>query len=689
MPESNLGAGRRIGVALAVALLAALPGVAWASWIATGPDGSIAIYDLLVDGRQPERLLAATSGGLFASADRGATWARSGIDDTRVYLVRAAPRRPDTLYAGTLDGVFRSADAGRSWARTSDAVGRNARALVLHPRRPATLYAGARSGVWMSVDGGRHWRQQMLAQRPTAVDAIAIDPRRPATLYAGTEADGVFKTTDGGRHWRSAGAGLPVGEAVFVLLVDPRRPETLYAGTSAGGFRSDDGGSTWQGVLVQPDLAVYALLFGGAAGRLYAATGEDVWYSDDGGETWTASEPRGAGLSALAADPTDATRVYAGAGALFVSDDAGASFRRHGTGLTNVQVFGLAVDPADPAIVYAATARLGLLQTADRGESWTWLGSRAEAARDAGAVVAIDPSRSATVFAAGDGDGMIRSTDGGASWRVVGQELPHEQAYAIAVSPRDANVVYVALSSSSRRDVGLWRSADGGTTWVPVQRFAGIGVRSLVFDPIDAGVIYAGANSYDVCLLADCTIFRSLDGGESWSLSSAGVDDDVVALVATADGAIYAGGALGGVFRSVDRAQSWTRLSGGIPLYGSTSLAADPTDRLALYAAAGDVFRTLDGGSTWSPMGIPHAAAIAVATDPHQPGRIFAGTFGGGVYRFDPQPSVPTPTPVAPASRSDHGGCQLVESGGFEAGIWWLAAYALLLAVCRHRRVTG
>src|SRR5262249_49122757 len=197
---------------------------------------------------------------------------------------------------------------------------------------------GCGNKVYKSADGGGTWSATglsepyelpVLANTPIKV-VLAIDPTTPSTLYAGM-ISGVFKKTDGARAWRRTTNGA--NDWVSALAVDPTTPNALYAGTrdqsfdgdGAGVSKSTDGGATWGAASTglptgidnpdeSPAFAINALAIDRTTpGIAYAGTNDGVFKSMDGGGTWSA------------------------------------------TGLTELYVNALAIDPGDPATLYAAT----------------------------------------------------------------------------------------------------------------------------------------------------------------------------------------------------------------------------------------------------------------------------------------------------------------------------------------------
>jgi hypothetical protein len=315
--------------------------------------------------------------------------------------------------AGAGGGIAAAAPSRAFFATASPAS-----AFVIDPTAPATLYAAFRSGVGRTTDGGASWTPAGAGLTSTDVRVLAVDPAAPLTLYAGT-ARGVFKTVDAGASWSPANAGLAIGAftplSVTALTVDPSAPSTLwvaaatrstYPVTDVGVFKSIDGAATWTeasaGLVSRLDF-VRVLAVDPADGDVVYAANGDIWKTVDGGGTWHAIgpaftyvydlalgpgtpaivwaanfngsapdgvlksidagdtwEPTGPSAKNIAVDPSAPSTLYATAGVhadalLSRSGDAGGTWSDYGTGLSDVPDI-IAVDPSDPARVYASTA---------------------------------------------------------------------------------------------------------------------------------------------------------------------------------------------------------------------------------------------------------------------------------------------------------------------------------------------
>jgi hypothetical protein len=238
---------------------------------------------------------------------------------------------------------------------------------------------------------------------------------------------------------------------------------------------------------------------------------------------------------------------------------------------------------------------------------------------------------------------VVKSVDDGASWSTLYLQdalvdlLNGHALYRtpIVVEPSAPGTVHVG---------GYLRTTDGGATWTPVTGLpntAGV----LVLDPANPQVVYAGVPYYS----GSGGVFKSTDGGLTFVPAGAGVvGDDVPALALDATtGTLYAAG-YPGIFRSNDGAASWAAVT-SLPT-GVTALAARDGVLWATTAGtyssppggtAGSLFRSLDGGVTWTERadGIARVRAVGtslttIAMHPSSP-TIWIGTDEFGVYRGD------------------------------------------------------
>lgn len=283
-------------------------------------------------------------------------------------------------------------------------------------------------------------------------------------------------------------------------------------------------------------------------------------------------------------------------------------------------------------IALSAWGPAGLL-----AQNWKDLGPAPISGIYTGRVSAIvcSPTDANRYLVAGADGGVWRTTDGGATWIPLTDDMPTSAMGALALDPTDENIIYAGtgeanFANHSRFGLGLFKSTDGGQTWVQLAEevFGGRCFSSLLVDPSNPNVVYA-------------------------AITRAGGFPEMAA----AKGHPQREGPEG-VFRSNDGGVTWVHLTNGLPALSATSLVMDPANPGVLYAGIGRIFgsadngiyKTTNGGASWSKLGggLPTSGVgrITVAVAPSNPQRLYAlitrqaDAFGGGAstlggYRSD------------------------------------------------------
>ena len=648
---------------LAVLALAASVPPGWAGvgiWTPLGPEGAH-VTALAVDPFDADVIYAGTyRSGVFKSADGGATWAASGLPDTLSISAFAFDvRHPGTVYARVLrTGTYKSTNSGLTWSRTS-AAGIPEDSPDLLPAleidsRTGVLYTTSDAGVYRSADGGVTWKPR--ARVLGSVRALAIDAA--GTLYAGTGSGGVWKSGDQGASWQASHQGLPAGVPVLALAVDPERPRSLLAGTAQGLYRSTNGGGSWQPAGV-PAQAVIRVAFQ-RGGRAYAGyeTTPSLLRSADGGATWRRTGPWDGGrVSALAATPD---RVFAGLSdtdnlfperpsGLFRSLDAGVRWERSESGLHGLlYMTSVAVDPADPRVIYASTLE-DLWKSTDGGATWRRLdlGPPSTTPRWINDIL-IDPARPATIWLSLYGP-LLRSDDAGATWRAL-TPLPEPSRSDLALDPRAPQ----ALWRTGRE--GVYHSTDGGLTWQlrliePSSPLSRSELYDVKVDPRDPEVIYAAGSRIEGTSPETPRIYRSTDGGQTWQRRDQGIPSVTVRVNELAfdpvhPDTLYAATTYG-LYRSTDNSLSWQAVTSSRGGGDVVAAPGGPGTPPAVYTVLGGysttfsffysvILRSTDGGATWTQIGrgLRGFSPSVLAVDPHDPAHILTGTVNGGLFSY-------------------------------------------------------
>jgi photosystem II stability/assembly factor-like uncharacterized protein len=411
-------------------------GVSWV--LHSGTCGGTGCADVALNPHAPDELLAAGS-GLHSSSDSGQTWTQR---DPRVFsAVRFDPLVPGRVLALTSDrSITRSTDGGKTWPFTTPlpitSYNDVAAAIAFDPLQAGLVLVGTGQGVLLSEDAGTTWVERnagingaivrrLVSQPPgaTAARVVAVGATtRPGLLAYGAPS----------RLWSPLGSASLLASApeVHVLSFDyvDAAPDTLYAGGYTGGFfRSDDAGATWNKTTTGLDVdVIFDIASASSTQSVYVASGlGKVQYSGNGGVSFvsrSAGLPSAGSLTKLILDRDNDNALYAlllnATPGIYRTLNGGVSWTAVDGGIGSVELYDIAVDPENFAIVYAATAT-GLAKSIDSGDTWTFLPGNHFVG-----FVAVDHYDGAHLIRASyqlPQRGFERSVDGGQTWELVGR----------------------------------------------------------------------------------------------------------------------------------------------------------------------------------------------------------------------------------------------------------------------------
>ncbi len=357
--------------------------------------------------------------------------------------------------------------------------------------------------------------------------------------------------------------------------------------------------------------------------------------------TWQAIGPFGGVIAAIAVDPKHTQTVYAAtnSGGIFKSGNGGASWQALRNGVSpSARVAFIAIDPTDSQTLYACcqplqddVQKLGiLLKSSDGGASW----SRSDTGLPASYSpenIAIDPHDNRKLYLPAGGR-LYQSTDGGASWLQL-STLTSFWVSSVLVDPADGQTIYAGAGSD-----GIFKSVDGGVSWSAINGGipADTPISKLVMDPANRQTLYAQNSAYG-------GVYKSTNGGASWSAANSGIETQLIVsslAVSPADSQIVYAASWNGFFRSADRGASWQAVNNGQGYSYFSAMAVDPGDSRTLYAGTGNfgagmLIKSVDGGASWAVIdsGLTATGVSSMAIDPTNSQTIYAGTTGIGVFK--------------------------------------------------------
>ncbi|HEV2489708.1 MAG TPA: hypothetical protein VGT03_07865 [Candidatus Acidoferrales bacterium] len=254
------------------------------------------------------------------------------------------------------------------------------------------------------------------------------------------------------------------------------------------------------------------------------------------------------------------------------------------------------------------------------------------------AAVAGIPGQPNIYYVGAGGGGVWKTVDGGLSWKPIFEHESTASIGAIAIAPSNPNFIWVGTGEGNiRNDVidgaGVYFSSDAGHSW----KFMGLAdtqqITTIAIDPHNPNVVFVGALGHAWGPNAERGVFRTTDGGKTWTKVLFVNDSTGVSDMAMAPGnpkVIFAamwqfrrypwtlmdGGPESGIYRSTDGGDTWQRLTKGLPEgpLGRIAVAVAPSNPEHVYALIGAkrgmLWQSLDMGDSWSAVSDNHGLDV-------------------------------------------------------------------------------
>ncbi|HSZ55212.1 MAG TPA: hypothetical protein VK797_06095 [Tepidisphaeraceae bacterium] len=563
------------------------------------------------------------------------------------------------------------------------------------PIQLPAVQAQINAGSWTPIGPAPIMESQGNAPTVSGrVSAAAVDPTNSNVVYIATDGGGVWKTTDWldtVPQWTPLTDSMPsiqfTNISYTALAVSVSNPQTIYAAVSwpgGGILKSTNGGATWTelansifnfatfgSIVVDPTNAntIYASVWYGPA------AGGGVYKSTDGGNTWTntTSSFHNGSAADLVMDPNNSSILYTGlvgdttnSGAnngIYETANGGATWTLLSNGVLSGAAVGvsirLAMSPSSPSVLYATVFDPALgnapdgephrYKTVNGGASWTALSSlpSGDEFRYWHALLSVDPHNSSIVYVNGDHT-LFQSTDGGTTWTQIYAEDP------VNVEFDDSGAVIMT------GDRGIYRWTGGTSAFQNKQgNLQDAEFYTLTLDPTNPQTVYGIAQ--------DQLAGLKTTGSPVWNYMGGADEVGRVVVDPTNPSTLYEydpnnGGTAGNieatpagaapaqaatlyfVWKSTDGGRTWSPAGTGIPTnnvgfnLAYTSQRAfemDPTNDNRLLVGVDSVYQTTNGGTSWtaiSPVLSTGQFISDLAIAPSAPNTVYAGTGDGKLF---------------------------------------------------------
>jgi hypothetical protein len=387
---------------------------------------------------------------------------------------------------------------------------------------------------------------------------------------------------------------------------------------------------------------------------------------------WTGLGPGNIGgrTRAMLIHPTTPTTMYAAgvAGGVWKTTNAGASWAPLADLMSNLAVSSMAMDPVNPAVIYAGTGEgyfnidgvrgAGIFKTTDEGTTWSQLANTNNSNFYYVNKIVVSPNNALRIYAA-TRTGVWRSIDGGTTWAQVLNAAAANGCLDLAIrTDMVTDTMFASCGTFVQAQILRNTDAGGDGVWQPVFTETQMGRTSLAIAPSNQTTIYALSASIDSTSQyyhGLHALFRSTDSGTTWTAQVRNTDSTKLNTVLLTN-PVYAFAAQCGFGANQFFNQGW---------YDNV-IAVDPTDPNRIWAGGIDLMRSDDGGMNWglasywwsSPVNphYAHADQHAIVFHPQYDGMTNATMFvgnDGGLFRTDNARAATAVGPTAPCNVSN------------------------------------
>ena len=645
--------------------------------------------------------VAAASGGIFKSPDKGKTWAQIFENNYTQSIGDIAIAKSDknVMYVGTGEpnigqgsltydgyGVFKSTDAGANWSpsglENAGGIGR----VEVDPGNANRVFVAASGnvftknpdrGVYRTLDGGETWENVLFISDSTGCIDLCINPANTNIIYAafwervryadrrtyGGPETGIWRTVDGGDNWTQLTSGLPSGPMGRIGIdISQSEPNVLYAsyaktdGTFDDVYKTVDGGDSWTDLNSNLGASAYSWWFSKV--NIHPNDSRILWISDfymyrstNGGASFDRINGIHVDQHGVYAHPAEEQFVVIGNdGGVYISED-GTNNNTFVTKLPITQFYTCEVDFRYPERRYGGTQDNGTVRTlTGSGEDWHNIYG------GDGFVVKVDPTDSRYIYASSQRGGFGRSVNSGVNFSgakpASGDRYNWKTPYIL--DPTDPSTLYMG-------SYRVYKSTNRANSWTRISNDLTNGdqqpwnygtISTLAASKVNPDILFAGTDDGNVW------VTTNQGANKEWTKVSDKLPLRWVTCVATDpfdENTAYVTFSglryhdyMPHVFKTTDLGQTWMDISSNLPDLPVNTMIVDPDNKGTFYLATDNgVYVSYNTGDSWEVLGNGMPTVPVLDINLHTPTRtLLAATFGRSQWKIPVKASAGVDVPV-------------------------------------------
>lgn len=565
-------------------------------------------------------LFCGTQGGtLFQYSEKDQIWSPLFLGATRDNIISIVIDEEKRMYfATTSDGVFRSSVQKNSWQKINTGL-ENLQITGLAILPDGTLFAGTTKGLYKSINGGNNWvKDESLGK---SISAIIVYHQ---IVYVAYNDSLICYSKNGGQNWEY----LPELKNNSITCIMAGNNQQVYAAVKSGDvFKSKISDPEWEKI-AGFKYPVWSLQTD-PAGNIYAGLGGPDFSNEGGGIYFIPADSEKTRLlftESIWCMVIRNNKIYAGSFfGVHYSDENKTKLLPLNSGLIAQRINDLIINKNDVLFVGSYG---GVFSSGDNGKTWIEKNN----GLDEKGILDMAINSKGELFVGTYTSGVYRTSDSGNSWQKKSNGIPFKNSHWImSLVVNSTDQLFAAVLAG-----GVYRSIDNGDSWHPVNN--GLETQRYIALVVDANDVVYAANE-------EGNVFRSYDNGESWKKIEVlnPIGEAAAELVVDNENRLYFGAVQKGVFCYNEKNRSWTSLNNNslantairsLIFIDENLIVAGTSGALDYHNFIGeDMYMSADKGKNWSLInsGLDHPRIKALALN--SKGFLFAGTWGGGVYK--------------------------------------------------------